>query len=156
GHFAQRSTISRGKKRRPCSARSRHRREHSQWRGPMMFRKLSSFVTVLRVAVVLLLPVTAWPQQAVAPPDLVGAVKVAVPQERIDGILERVRSAKLPRQMPATSAEKPAWETGADIQWLEGLRQYWTTKFSWRAAEARLNRYPQYKARVDGVDIHFY
>src|SRR5262249_51955883 len=106
----------------------------------MMFRKLSSFVTVLSVAVVLLLPVTAWPQQAFARPDLVREFKVAVPQERIDGILERVRSAKLPRQMPATSAEKPAWETGADIQWLKGLRQYWTTKFDWRAAGGRVNR----------------
>src|SRR5262249_50989601 len=123
-----------------------------------MFRNLSSLLTVLSVAVLLLLPVTARPQQAAtfARPDLVREFKVAVPQERIDAILERVRSAKLPRQMPATSAEAAAWETGADIQWLEGLRQYWTTKFDWRAAEARLNRYPQYKARVGGVDIHFY
>jgi len=123
-----------------------------------MFCKLSSFVTVLSVAVLLLLPITARPQQAAAfaRPDLVREFKVAVPQERIDAILERVRNAKLPRQMPATSAEKVAWETGADIQWLEGLRQYWTKQFSWRAAEARLNRYPQYIARVDGVDIHFY
>jgi hypothetical protein len=81
---------------------------------------------------------------------------VEIDQKRIDAILQRVRTAKLPRQMPPTSAGKPAWETGADIQYLEGLRQYWTTKFNWRAAEARLNRYPQYKARVDGVDIHFY
>src|SRR5215475_14015707 len=106
-----------------------------------MFRNLSSLLTVLSVAVLLLLPITARPQPAAtfARPDLV-----------------RARSAKLPRQMSATSAEASAWETGADIQWLEGLRQYWTTKFDWRAAEARLNRYPQYKARVDGVDIHFY
>src|SRR5262245_8163104 len=67
-----------------------------------------------------------------------------------------VRTARLPRQMPAMSAEEAAWETGADIQWLKGLRQYWTKQFDWRAAEVRLNRYPQYKARVDGVAIHIY
>ena len=91
-----------------------------------------------------------------AKPELVRPFRVEIDQKRIDAILQRVRTAKLPRQMPPTSAGKPAWETGADIQYLEGLRQYWTTKFNWRAAEARLNRYPQYKARVDGVDIHFY
>src|SRR5215510_6497875 len=123
-----------------------------------MFCKLSSFVTVLSVAVLLLLPITARPQQAAAfaRPDLVREFKVAIPQQRIDAILARVRSAKLPRQMLAASADNSAWETGADVQWLEGLRQYWTKRYNWRAAEARLNRYPQYKARVDGVDLHFY
>src|SRR5262245_20305201 len=96
------------------------------------------------------------PAQTFAKPELVRPFRVDIDQKRIDAILQRVRTAKLPRQMPATSAEKSAWETGADIQWLEGLRQYWTKQFNWRAAEARLNRYPQYKARVDGVDIHFY
>jgi len=94
--------------------------------------------------------------QTFAKPELVRPFRVEIDQKRIDAILERVRTARLPRQMPATSAEKVAWETGADIQWLEGLRQYWTKQFNWRAAEARLNRYPQYKARVEGVDIHFY
>src|SRR5262245_17179807 len=95
-------------------------------------------------------------EQIFAKPELVRPFRVEIDQKRIDAILQRVRTAKLPRQMPAPSADKAAWETGADIQWLEGLRQYWTTQFNWRAAEARLNRYPQYKARVDGVDIHFY
>src|SRR5262249_10915100 len=90
-----------------------------------------------------------------AKPELVRPFRVEIDQKRIDAILQRVQTAKLPRQM-STSAEKSAWETGADIRWLEGLRQYWITQFNWRAAEARLNRYPQYKARVDGVDIHFY
>jgi hypothetical protein len=43
-----------------------------------------------------------------------------------------------------------------DTQWLEGLRQYWINRYDWRKAETRLNRYPQYMARVDGFDIQFY
>jgi epoxide hydrolase len=95
-------------------------------------------------------------QATFAKPELVQPFTVAIDQKRIDAILQRVRSAKLPKQMPPTSADKPAWETGADIKYLEGLRQHWTKQFNWRSAEARLNQYPQYKARVDGVDIHFY
>jgi pimeloyl-ACP methyl ester carboxylesterase len=94
--------------------------------------------------------------QTFAKPELVRPFRIEIDQKRIDAILQRVRTAKLPRQMPATSAEKAAWETGADIQWLEGLREYWANQFDWRAAEAWLNRYPQHKARVDDVDIHFY
>src|SRR5262245_58043070 len=90
-----------------------------------------------------------------ARPDLVQPFRVEIDRKRIDAIMERVRTAKLPTQMPP-SAGKPAWESGTDIQYLYGLRRYWIEQFDWRAAEARLNRYPQYKARVDGVDIHFY
>src|SRR5262245_36908454 len=123
-----------------------------------MFLRLSSFITVLAVDIALLMSVTGRSQPAptFARPDLVREFKVAIPQQRIDAILARVRSAKLPRQMLASSEDKSAWETGADVQWLEGLRLYWTKQYNWRAAEARLNRYPQYKAHVDDVDLHFY
>src|SRR5215472_14753244 len=76
--------------------------------------------------------------QTFAKPELVRPFRVEIDQKRIDAILQRVQTAKLPKQMPATSAEKAAWETGADIQWLERLRKYWTKQFNWRAAEARL------------------
>ena len=89
-----------------------------------------------------------------AKPELVRPFRVEMDQKRIDAILQRVRTGS--SRGRCLSAGKPAWETGADIQCLEGLREYWTTKFNWRAAEARLNRYRQYKASVDGVDIHFY
>src|SRR5262249_3145769 len=56
--------------------------------------------------------------QTFANPELVRPFRVEIDQKRIDAILQRVRTAKLPRQMPVTSAEKTAWETGADIQWL--------------------------------------
>src|SRR5262245_31627345 len=120
---------------------------------------MKRLINLLAALVVIAFPFGSVEQataQTFAKPELVRPFRVEIDQKRIDAILQRVRSAKLPRQMPVTSAEKATWETGADIQWLEGLRQYWTTQFDWRAAEARLNRYPQYKARVDGVDIHFY
>jgi epoxide hydrolase len=36
------------------------------------------------------------------------------------------------------------------------LARYWTEQFDWRKAEANLNRYPQFQARVGHYDIHFY
>jgi pimeloyl-ACP methyl ester carboxylesterase len=91
-----------------------------------------------------------------AQPQFVHEYNVNVPQERIDAILARIKTAKLPRQMPPPEGVKSAWETGMDTQWLEGLRQYWIKRYDWRTAEARLNSYPQYMARIDGFDIQFY
>jgi microsomal epoxide hydrolase len=39
---------------------------------------------------------------------------------------------------------------------MKSLAEYWTTRFDWRKAEANLNRYPQFLARVGDFDIHFY
>jgi pimeloyl-ACP methyl ester carboxylesterase len=98
----------------------------------------------------------AAPRPQFARPAAVRSFKVDIPQARIDAILARVRAAKLPRQIPSGPGATSAWETGMDLAWLEGLRRYWVERFDWRAAEARLNRYPQYIAKVDGYDIHFY
>jgi len=39
--------------------------------------------------------------------------------------------------------------------YLKELTAYWTTHFDWRKVEERLNRYPQFLARVDDSDIHY-
>ena len=39
---------------------------------------------------------------------------------------------------------------------MKSLADYWSTTFDWRKAEASLNRYPQFVARVQDFDIHFY
>src|SRR6185436_8433735 len=38
---------------------------------------------------------------------------------------------------------------------LKELVRYWATDYDWRKAEARLNAYPQFVTKIDGVDIHF-
>src|SRR5215471_1540198 len=39
---------------------------------------------------------------------------------------------------------------------MKELADYWISRFEWRKAEARLNGFPQFRARVDDFDIHFY
>jgi Epoxide hydrolase N terminus len=38
---------------------------------------------------------------------------------------------------------------------MQGLAQYWATKYHWRRVEARLNALPQFITTIDGLDIHF-
>src|SRR6266850_3928575 len=47
------------------------------------------------------------------------------------------------------------WAYGTDIGYLQQLVGYWRTTFDWRAEEARLNAFPQYKVPLCGIDIHF-
>ena len=44
---------------------------------------------------------------------------------------------------------------GAQLAQLQELVRYWATKYDWRKAEAKLNAFPQFVTRIDGVDIHF-
>ena len=38
----------------------------------------------------------------------------------------------------------------ADWNYMRELTAYWTSNLDWRQAEAKLNAFPQFKARVDG------
>ena len=38
---------------------------------------------------------------------------------------------------------------------LPELVRHWGTDYDWRKGEAKLNSYPQFVTRIDGVDIHF-
>jgi hypothetical protein len=76
---------------------------------------------------------------------------VNIPKSTIDRIVTRVRTARWPDRLDA-----PDWRYGANWDYLKSLADYWSTRFDWRKAEAGLNRYPQFVARVQDFDVHFY
>lgn len=41
------------------------------------------------------------------------------------------------------------------LSYLRELAQYWAEEYDWRAAESRLNRYPQFRTTLDGASVHF-
>lgn len=77
---------------------------------------------------------------------------VAVPQTKIDAILARVGSYPW---FPAPDDEGEGWLRGINTGFLRRLCAHWTGGYDWRAQEEALNRYPQFVATVDGLDIHF-
>ena len=52
-------------------------------------------------------------------------------------------------------ADAAPWQTGTDRTWLQRLCTHWAGAFDWRAQEARLNAWPQYKVALHGIDLHF-
>ncbi|WP_281413367.1 epoxide hydrolase family protein [Microvirga sp.] len=76
--------------------------------------------------------------------------KLQVPDAAIIDLRERLLRSRLPDQAPGEP-----WAYGTDVAYLSTLVEYWRDRFDWRAQEARLNAFPQYKVQLHGIDLHF-
>ena len=47
------------------------------------------------------------------------------------------------------------WSQGIPLAYLQEVCAYWGEKYDWRAREARLNEFAQYRTEIDGLGIHF-
>jgi pimeloyl-ACP methyl ester carboxylesterase len=47
------------------------------------------------------------------------------------------------------------WSQGVPLAYLKEFVDYWARSYDWRAREARLNRFDQFKTEIEGLDIHF-
>ncbi len=75
---------------------------------------------------------------------------IAIPDADVADLKARLAAARLPRPAPVTD-----WSRGVPNDYLAGLAAYWRDGYDWRAAEAELNRFPQFTTVVDGQTMHF-
>jgi len=47
------------------------------------------------------------------------------------------------------------WEQGIPLAYVQEVCEYWGKEYDWKAREAKLNRFPQFKTNLQGLDIHF-
>ncbi len=73
-----------------------------------------------------------------------------VPDDDIADLRARLARTRLPDQAP----DAP-WAYGTDLAYLRTLITYWRDQFDWRAEEARLNAFPQFKVNLHGIDLHY-
>ncbi len=76
--------------------------------------------------------------------------EVRVPQERLDEVMRRVRA-----YTPPVDKGLEPWKWGADAKWINEMHAAWAEGYDWREAEARLNRFDNFIATVDGQKLHF-
>jgi len=84
-------------------------------------------------------------------------VAQAVKPFRIDvpeAVLEDLRTRLLRTRWPGEIAGG-GWTYGTNLDYMKELVRYWLEQYDWRAQEAALNRFPQFTALVDGLEIHF-
>jgi pimeloyl-ACP methyl ester carboxylesterase len=78
------------------------------------------------------------------------AFSLNVADTAIADLRERLARTRFPDQAPGEP-----WEYGTNVDYLRGLVEYWRSGFDWRAQEARLNAFPQFKASLHDIDVHF-
>lgn len=76
--------------------------------------------------------------------------KVEIPQPTLDDLARRLAATRWVDEMADAG-----WDRGASVAYLRSLVQYWREGFDWRAQEAAINRFAQFRTHIDGVDIHF-
>ena len=75
---------------------------------------------------------------------------LSVPNADLADLRGRLARTRFPDQAPGA-----AWAYGTDLRFMQRLVDRWQSGFDWRAQEARLNRQPQFRVPVAGIDLHF-
>jgi epoxide hydrolase len=84
------------------------------------------------------------------PADGIRPFRLDIPQSEIDDLHERLDRTRWPDAMPGAG-----WTHGVSADYLRELVRHWRHDYDWRAAEARLNEWPQFTTVIDGAHIHF-
>jgi pimeloyl-ACP methyl ester carboxylesterase len=76
--------------------------------------------------------------------------RVEVPEEALADLRQRIETTRWPSKELVGDRSQ-----GVQLEPLQELARYWADGYDWRACEERLNKLPQFKTEIDGVDIHF-
>ena len=76
--------------------------------------------------------------------------QIDIPETNLDDLRRRLRQTRWPEAETVDD-----WSQGVPLAYLRDLCDYWQENYNWRACEASLNRFPQFRTQIDGVDIHF-
>ena len=76
--------------------------------------------------------------------------RIDVPDADLADLRDRLRRTRWPDRETVDD-----WSQGAPLAWVRDLCQYWASGYDWRAREARLNSFPQFRTSIDGLDLHF-
>jgi pimeloyl-ACP methyl ester carboxylesterase len=92
--------------------------------------------------------------QAIPPVDAADAsvrpFKVQISDQALNDMRQRIAMTRWPDRETVGDASQ-----GAQLARLKPLVAYWGSGYNWRKAEAKLNSYPQFTTKIDGIDIHF-
>jgi epoxide hydrolase len=84
------------------------------------------------------------------PPNGVEPFAIDIAQADLDDLRDRLRRTRW-----AETETVDDWSQGIPSDYLREVCAYWADGYDWRATEARLNRFPQYRTEIDGLGIHF-
>jgi epoxide hydrolase len=82
--------------------------------------------------------------------DEITPFRIEIPDADLDDLRRRLRQTRWPEQ-----ATVDDWSQGVPLGYARSLCDYWLDSYDWRACEASLNAFPQFRTEIDGLGIHF-
>jgi pimeloyl-ACP methyl ester carboxylesterase len=76
--------------------------------------------------------------------------RIDVPATDLADLRDRLRRTRWPDRETVGD-----WSQGMPLGYVQDLCRYWASGYDWRAREARLNQFPQFRTFIDGLDLHF-
>ena len=73
-----------------------------------------------------------------------------IPDLAIADLKARLALTRFPDAAPGDS-----WAFGASVDYVKDLVGYWKDQFDWRAQEAAINAFPQFKTPLHDIDLHY-
>jgi pimeloyl-ACP methyl ester carboxylesterase len=75
---------------------------------------------------------------------------VAIGDADLSDLVDRLRRTRWPEAEPVDD-----WSQGVPLAYLQSLCEYWADGYDWRAREARINAFAQFKTSIDSLGVHF-
>jgi pimeloyl-ACP methyl ester carboxylesterase len=72
------------------------------------------------------------------------------PNETLKDLHRRVAATRWPDRETVSDHSQ-----GVQLSTIKKLADHWAKNYDWRKVEAKLNSYPQFITKIDGLDIHF-
>jgi pimeloyl-ACP methyl ester carboxylesterase len=82
--------------------------------------------------------------------DALKPFRVSVADDVLADLKARLRNTRWPEAELVDD-----WSQGIPLKWVQEICRYWGEGYDWRAREAKLNRFPQFKTEIDGLGVHF-
>jgi pimeloyl-ACP methyl ester carboxylesterase len=89
-------------------------------------------------------------EPATLPVDAIVPFEVNVPRTSLDDLKHRLASARWPDRETVDD-----WSQGVPLAKARSLIEHWENEYDWRRFERRINGYPQFRTKIDGLGIHF-
>jgi pimeloyl-ACP methyl ester carboxylesterase len=82
--------------------------------------------------------------------DTVEPFTIDIPDADLEDLRRRLRAARWPEAELVDD-----WSQGIPKAYLREVCEYWAEKYDWRAREAHLNQFAQFRTEINGLGIHF-
>ncbi|KAM3863029.1 epoxide hydrolase 1 [Diretmus argenteus] len=82
--------------------------------------------------------------------DTIHPFEVQTSDQEIEDLYERIDRTRY-----TGSLEEGCFQYGFNSTYLKNVVSYWRHTFDWRKQVAILNKYPHFKTKIEGLDVHF-